>query len=211
MAKNLADEKEADFETAHFREKGFVIRPEIGWSFAEKERWSAAHAVRGLSAQFSIGYQAGPHLFLGVVGGYGGVCKDGSEKMARINPTIGGDIRWYLIDHEYSFLIDVRGGWGKRKIYSFHYYYDDNLYDLYFLQISGGFALGNGVDFILPLLLCFALLAEVVVEPEGEGLSCFLWASMPCMPSHTVAMKPQRARMMVTLYIQVSQVNTCSL
>lgn len=146
LAKNLADEKEADFETAHFREKGFVIRPEIGWSFAEKERWSAAHAVRGLSAQFSIGYQAGPHLFLGVVGGYGGVCKDGSEKMARINPTIGGDIRWYLIDHEYSFLIDVRGGWGKRKInnYSFHYYYYyDNLYNLYFLQISGGFALGN--------------------------------------------------------------------
>ena len=105
LAKNLADEKEADFETAHFREKGFVIRPEIGWSFAEKERWSAAHAVRGLSAQFSIGYQAGPHLFLGVVGGYGGVCKDGSEKMARINPTIGGDIRWYLIDHEYSFFL----------------------------------------------------------------------------------------------------------
>lgn len=149
LAKNLADEKEADFETAHFREKGFVIRPEIGWSFAVKEPSfrDDEYTIRGLSAQFSIGYQAGPHLFLGVVGGYGGVCKKGSEKIARINPTIGGDIRWYLIDHEYSFLIDVRGGWGKGRMEDC-YYYDwycdhDRLYNLYFLQISGGFALGN--------------------------------------------------------------------
>ena len=96
----------------------------------------------GPSVELAIGYQVGSHFFFGVIGGYGGRINGfyddinlvvvgysddidqtpivQSEKITTMEYTthsfpIKTDIRWYLIDHEYSFLVDLQAGLNSYK------------------------------------------------------------------------------------------------
>lgn len=161
LASNLAEEEvekpkvveTPKIEKEHFREKGFVIRPEVGWSLG----FDDDNSIQGPSAQLALGYQAGPHWFFGVIGGYGGNWEYNNyvssghyhlTKFHRVSPSIGADIRWYFIDHKYTFLIDIRGGWCKEKertirIYesSSEYKESTNSLGRSVFSISGGFAI----------------------------------------------------------------------
>ncbi len=126
LASNLADGEVPVVETPkiekeHFRKKGFVVRPEAGGSVGLSDHPGSTEV--GPSAKLALGYQAGPHWFFGAIGGLYGFAKE--YYMSSFG--IGGDIRWYLIDHENSFIIDFNAG------YCWEYY----------VQLSAGFAFKN--------------------------------------------------------------------
>jgi len=83
-------------EKQHFRKSGFTLRPELGYTIN-------IAGFFGPTAMLAMGYQVGPHFTFGIVGGYGGT------QGAIIAPVMG-NIRMYLIDHKYSFLIDLSAG-----------------------------------------------------------------------------------------------------
>lgn len=124
------------------------------------------------SVELAIGYQAGSHFFFGIIGGYGGVLNgyycdyyydpDGNhEDWDWINPykivdyssnlfPVKADIRWYLIDHEYSFIIDLQGGVGfykcREDIYE-DYENENAVLGNYWERQSGAFDLKLGLGF----------------------------------------------------------------
>jgi len=173
-------------EKPHFRKSGFTIRPELGLNIPlaglnyrndEYGYYDIAFAFSP-SAELAIGYQAGPHFFFGIIGGYGGALKgyysdyyydpdenhDGywwNNPYKNVDYTsylfpVKADIRWYLIDHEYSFIIDLQGGVGIYNYYRDDYqdeYSNDAVFgnyeeckrqDVTFdVKLGFGFAVGN--------------------------------------------------------------------
>lgn len=108
-------------EKPHFRKSGFTLRPEVGLNIPLNTHYYYLNSLgtinyvyaTGLSAELAIGYQAGPHFFFGIIGGYGGrINANYDYKEGEYSTTfpIKANIRWYLIDHKYSFLIDLQAG-----------------------------------------------------------------------------------------------------
>lgn len=126
-------------EKPHFRKSGFTLRPEVGLNIPIKGKYyhygythyhpdtycNYLSYATSPTVELAIGYQAGPHFFFGVIGGYGGKLngyyddfyKDayGNQTYNRVDYStysfpIKADLRWYLIDHEYSFIVDLQPG-----------------------------------------------------------------------------------------------------
>ena len=172
VEKKPKPEKPKREERAHFRKSGFTIRPELGLNIPltglDYSDYNIAFAFSP-SAELAIGYQAGPHFFFGVIGGYGGALKgyyedyyhdENTYKYKNVDYTsylfpVKADIRWYLIDHEYSFIIDLQGGMGfynSRKDSDNYRDYDENAVLGNYeesnklcadLKLGFGFAIGN--------------------------------------------------------------------
>lgn len=177
VEKKPKPEKPKREERAHFRKSGFTIRPELGLNIPltgldySDDYWHNSDMAFAFSpsAELAIGYQAGPHFFFGVIGGYGGALKgyykdyyhvpDQDENTYKnVDYTsylfpVKADIRWYLIDHEYSFIIDLQGGMGfynSRRDYDDYWVgnavlgnYEESNHLGVDLKLGFGFAIGN--------------------------------------------------------------------
>ncbi len=126
-----------------FRKSGFTLRPEIGINIPLNKDGNTLNSfLFSASAKVAIGYQTGPHLFLGLIGGLGGSAENEhiSSEATALFPILA-DARWYLIDHKYSFIIDAQGG--------INLYNDTNSQGDKFTNLCGivklnvGFAIGN--------------------------------------------------------------------
>lgn len=131
-----------------FRKSGFTLRPELGFVYG-KRSWSSDYSesyisMIGPTADLAIGYQAGPHFFFGAVVGYGGEYRYYKEyyEYEYLNSVeidedayslipIMADVRWYIINHKYTFVVDVQGGINLNK----------RMYPI--LRANAGFAFGN--------------------------------------------------------------------
>lgn len=95
-----------------FRKSGFTLRPELGFVYG---RTSYNNSMIGATADLAIGYQAGSHFFFGAVVGYGGEYH--YHNYSYPDPEIAysliplmADVRWYIINHKNTFVVDVQGG-----------------------------------------------------------------------------------------------------
>lgn len=144
LADNLIEEKTVVVEEVkkpvvkknNFRKSGFTLRPEVGFNIPILY-YNDQIFQYSPSVELAIGYQAGPHFFFGIIGGFGGRInytytdyykpdynEPATERAVTMTDNIfpiKADIRWYLIDHEYSFIIDVQGG-----ITGISHYYDND-------------------------------------------------------------------------------------
>lgn len=123
-------EEKPMIKTSNFRQSGFTLRPEVGMNIpiVAEQRFLFSPSV-----ELAVGYQVGPHFFFGIVGGYGGRKRVYTYNNSNNNYyPLTADIRYYLIDHKYSFIIDIRGGVGI-----------DDTYVLTLFSGNIGFAIGN--------------------------------------------------------------------
>ncbi len=118
-----------------FRKSGFTLRPELGFVYG-KHTWTDGsgtyESMIGATADLAIGYQVGSHFFFGAVVGYGGEYHyHSSYDQAYSLVPLMADVRWYIINHKNTFVVDVQGGVNLN-------------YDLQaMLRGSAGFAFGN--------------------------------------------------------------------
>lgn len=117
-----------------FRKSGFTIRPELGFVYGKrKPSWGDSYSLIGPIAHAAIGYQFGSHIFLGAVLGYEGNYNSDYNESNPGNTVpflaISGDVRWYLIDHKNTFVVDAQLGVGSRQ--------------LIMGKLNAGFAYGN--------------------------------------------------------------------
>ena len=90
----------------------------------------------GPTADLAIGYQVGSHFFFGAVVGYGGEYHDHYyyhyyEDEAYSLVPLMADVRWYIINHKNTFVVDVQGG------------VDLNHGTDFIVRANAGFAFGN--------------------------------------------------------------------
>ena len=134
LAANLMEEEPGPSEVLEepkpkkesFRKTGFAIRPELGFVYGYKDRgYNSYVKMFGPIADVAIGYQLGSHFFLGAVVGYGGEYRhreynyyihhiedgwyDRDDAFSLIPLT--ADVRWYIINHKNTFVVDFQGGW----------------------------------------------------------------------------------------------------
>ena len=91
-----------------FRKSGFTLRPELGFVYGKDGYVS----MIGATADLAIGYQVGSHFFFGAVVGYGGEHHYHSsyrDEAYSLVPLMA-DVRWYIINHKNTFVVDVQGG-----------------------------------------------------------------------------------------------------
>lgn len=121
-----------------FRKSGFTLRPELGFLYGRRNDGDS-HIISmiGATADLAIGYQAGSHFFFGAVVGYGGEYHSeyhshysDSDRAYSLIPLMA-DVRWYIINHKNTFVVDVQGGFNLNK---------DN-WEM--LRGQAGFAFGN--------------------------------------------------------------------
>lgn len=93
-----------------FRKKGFVMRPEVGCAY---------YHILSPSAHLSMGYQFGPHFYLG--GNSGFDCHYDNYYYEDRYTLFGLDSRWYILDRKWSPIVDVEIGLG---IYGREYDYE---------------------------------------------------------------------------------------
>lgn len=96
-----------------FRKSGFTLRPELGFVYGRD-------SMIGATADLAIGYQAGSHFFFGAVVGYGGEYYYSDSDRAHSLIPLMADVRWYIINHKNTFVVDVQGGfdliaWGMLR------------------------------------------------------------------------------------------------
>lgn len=129
LATNLLEDEsetiveESKPEKDHFRKSGFTLIPQLGLCYGLRSYNDnkQKQGMIGPSADIAIGYQLGCHFFFGGVIGYegyyinqyhhsnGDVDHNGKPVFA-----IMADVRWYPIDHEKSFIVDLQGGFNSR-------------------------------------------------------------------------------------------------
>ena len=124
-----------------FRKSGFTLRPELGFVYGRREiNWYGnyyKYSMIGATADLAIGYQAGSHFFFGAVVGYGGEYhseyhshNSDSDEAYSLIPLMA-DVRWYIINHKNTFVVDVQGGLNLNNHYGG------------MLRVQAGFAFGN--------------------------------------------------------------------
>lgn len=116
-----------------FRKSGFTLRPELGFVYGRRNYYYGYESMIGATADLAIGYQAGSHFFFGAVVGYGGEYHDhysNYDEAYSLIPLMA-DVRWYIINHKNTFVVDVQGGFNLNK---------DNYV---MLRGQAGFAFGN--------------------------------------------------------------------
>ena len=118
-----------------FRKSGFTLRPELGFVYGKYTWYDGDYYERniGATADLAIGYQVGSHFFFGAVVGYGGEYQyhySNSDKAYSLVPLMA-DVRWYVINHKNTFVVDVQGGINL------------NYEKSYMLRANAGFAFGN--------------------------------------------------------------------
>mgnify|MGYP002860065970 CR=1 FL=1 len=110
-----------------FRKSGFTLRPELGFVYG-KNHWD--ESMIGATADLAIGYQVGSHFFFGAVVGYGGEYHSSPYDPYSLIPLMA-DVRWYIINHKNTFVVDVQGGLNL------------NHNAIPMLRANAGFAFGN--------------------------------------------------------------------
>lgn len=120
-----------------FRKSGFTLRPELGFVYGRRNTHNYRISMIGATADLAIGYQAGSHFFFGAVVGYGGEYHheyhshySDIDRAYSLIPLMA-DVRWYIINHKNTFVVDVQGGFNLNK---------DN-WEM--LRGQAGFAFGN--------------------------------------------------------------------
>lgn len=86
-------------EKRHFRNKGFAFRPEVGYAFN--------YNYDGPIVKLAAGYQFGPHVYVGIVGGFNGF--DISRIEGGVWP-LTGEARFYCSDRKFSFVTGLKVG-----------------------------------------------------------------------------------------------------
>lgn len=112
-----------------FRKSGLTLRPELGFVYGK----DGYESMIGATADLAIGYQVGSHFFFGAVVGYGGEHHYHSpywDEAYSLVPLMA-DVRWYIINHKNTFVVDVQGGLNLNNEQSF------------MLRANAGFAFGN--------------------------------------------------------------------
>ena len=185
----------------HFRKSGFTLRPEVGFNFPLNPRGSL-YLAYGPSAKIALGYQIGSHFFIGIEGGWGGKWKGefhdyydsyrpfwSLEELPSYYEEVSysysyfpilADIRWYLIDHKYSFVVGIQGG-----ISNYKSYYDDPYQST--ASTLGEYQIYQKVDLIAGINLGFAFKDfEVTIGGETHYDSfCFTLNLCYCIRSET--------------------------
>lgn len=118
-----------------FRKSGFTLRPELGFVYGRRNYYGGYSESMGATADLAIGYQAGSHFFFGAVVGYGGEYHDHSSyydyDVAYSLIPLMADVRWYIINHKNTFVVDVQGGLNLNNVHEG------------MLRGQAGFAFGN--------------------------------------------------------------------
>ena len=102
-----------------FRKSGFTLRPELGFVYGRRNYYGGySYSMIGATADLAIGYQAGSHFFFGAVVGYGGEYHYHSPSYDEAYSLIPlmADVRWYIINHKNTFVVDVQGGLNLNKV-----------------------------------------------------------------------------------------------
>lgn len=137
LAANLMEEEPEPIEVKEelkpkkesFRKTGFTIRPELGYVYG-KGYYHVESYMSGPTANIAIGYQLGSHFFFGAVVGYGGKYYDYYGHNIHSIVPLTADIRWYIINHRNTFVVDVQGGLSLNR-------------GIGVLKAGAGFAVGN--------------------------------------------------------------------
>jgi len=170
-----------------FRKSGFTLRPELGLNIPAG--FSKTSIALSPDIELALGYQIGSHFFMGVIGGFGGILNsyynqsydsyydhiDPIEYSSSFFPIMA-DIRWYIIDHKYSFIIDAQVGMSLYTEYRDGSHWEGNQYILTdepkksivgfsSYKVNFGFAIGN-YEILFGGVLC-----DVPYSAEAWGLN----------------------------------------
>lgn len=133
-------------DKTHFRNKGFVVRPEVGVNIPLFGiGYYNGRFLFSPSVEVAIGYQAGQHFYYGIIGGFGGKIRfydpSGTVSPSSVYLPLKAEARWYLFDQINSFIMDFQTGiaWIEIDPYTTYTYFKPDV----ILKIGCGYAIRN--------------------------------------------------------------------